>query len=278
MRINPYLIVIFTTMIMGSSGVFIKYLQLPTLVLTSIRMAVPAFLLYTFFAARGQFLIKKSSKTIILASTLNAIRLFFFVLSFAYTSIGNAIIILYTWPVFATIFEQLILKEKIKKANALLMALPFTGVIILFSQQDFSLQNRDILGMSSMLVAACLYAFSIILFKKESNKYSEFQTVFYQNMVGGIIFLPVFFFTDYQLSLHQISVAFIFASLLGIVAFGLFFTALKQLKASTVSFLTYLEVVFAMLYGFIFFDETITWNMLLGGGLIIISAVLLRKD
>jgi len=278
MRINPYLIIIFTTMIMGSSGVFIKYLQLPTLILTSIRMAVPAFLLYAFFAVRGQFLIKNSSKVIILASTLNAIRLFFFVLSFAYTSIGNAVIILYTWPVFATLFERLILKEKIKKANALLMGLPFAGVVILFSTQEFSLQNRDILGMASMLAAACIFALSIILFKKESHKYSGFQTVFYQNMVGGIVFLPVFFFTDYQITTQQLGLAFFFAALVGIVAFSLFFTALKMLKASTVSFLTYLEVVFAMLYGYIFFDETITWNMLLGGGLIIISAVLLRKD
>jgi len=265
-------------MIMGSSGVFIKYLQLPTLILTSIRMAVPAFLLYAFFAARGQFLIKNSSKVIILASTLNAIRLFFFVLSFAYTSIGNAVIILYTWPVFATLFERLILKEKIKKANALLMGLPFAGVVILFSTQEFSLQNRDILGMASMLAAACIFALSIILFKKESHKYSGFQTVFYQNMVGGIVFLPVLFFTDYQITPQQLGIAFFFAAMVGIVAFSLFFTALKMLKASTVSFLTYLEVVFAMLYGYIFFDETITWNMLLGGGLIIISAVLLRKD
>jgi drug/metabolite transporter (DMT)-like permease len=265
-------------MIMGSSGVFIKYLQLPTAIFTSIRMVVPAFLLFTIYAIKGQFLITKSSRVILLASTLNAIRLFFFVLSFAYTSIGNAVIILYTWPVFATLFERIILKEKIKKANALLLTLPFAGVVILFSQQEFSLENRDIIGMSSMLFAACIFALSVILFKKESHKYSGFQTVFYQNMVGGIVFLPVLFISDYQWNVHQITGAIIFACLLGVFAFGLFFTALKMLKASTVSFLAYLEVVFAIFYGYFFFDETITWNMMLGGILIIVSSILLKKE
>lgn len=278
MRLNPYLTIILATMIMATSGSFIKYLQLPTSMLASIRMAVPAIVLYTLFASRGEFLIKKSSKTIVLASGLNAIRLFFYVLSFAYTSIANAIIILYTWPVFATLFSALILKEKIERTNALLLVLPFTGVVLLFAQQDFSLQNQDVIGMSSMLFSASVFALSVILFKRESHKYSGFQTVIYQNMVGGVVFLPAFFLSDYQISLHQLSVAVFFAILLGVIAFGLFFSALRNLKASTLSFLTYLEVVFAILYGYIFFHETITWNMILGGALILVAAILLKKE
>lgn len=263
---------------MASSGSFIKYLQLPTSMLASIRMAVPAIVLYTLYAARGEFLIKKSSKIIVLASCLNAVRLFFYVLSFAYTSIANAIIILYTWPVFATLYSALILKEKIPKTNFFLLVLPFTGVVILFAQQDFSFQNQDVIGMSSMFFSASIFALSVILFKKESHKYSGFQTVFYQNMVGGIVFLPAFFFSDYAPTWHQLGIATFFALLLGVIAFGLFFTALRNLKASTLSFLTYLEVVFAILYGYIFFHETITWNMILGGALIIVSAIMLKKE
>ncbi|MCP4135057.1 MAG: EamA family transporter, partial [bacterium] len=48
------------------------------------------------------------------------------------------------------------------------------------------------------------------------------------------------------------------------------------IKASTASLLTYFEVISALFFAVLFFDETITWNMLAGGSLIIIAAISIR--
>ena len=143
--------------------------------------------------------------------------------------------------------------------------------------KEINFANKDFLGMSAMLLSAIIYSSTIVIFKKESNNYSKFETIFYQNLVGAIIFLPFIFINQPFPTVPQISVALIYAILIGLIGFGLFFSALKQIKASTASFLSYTEVISAILFGTILFNEVLTWNIIVGGLLIISSTILIRK-
>lgn len=274
---NPYIEVVFATFIMGSSGVFIKYLSLPPIVLSCFRLLIPTVLLAIFFGARRQKLFKYSVRWMLAGSLLNAIRIYFFMNSFAYTGLTNAVIILYTWPIFATLFGRLILRERIELRNGLLLLLPLAGILLIFSDEPLSLENDDFVGMSSMLLSAVLYALSVIVFKREAGRYSGYETVFFQNLVGSIIFLPFLWLTDFELTVVKTGVLLIFGSSIGILAFGLFFSALKKIKAATVSMMSYLEVLFATTYGVLVYHEQLSWNFLLGGSLIIAATLLLKK-
>lgn len=64
--------------------------------------------------------------------------------------------------------------------------------------------------------------------------------------------------------------------LVGVVAYNFFFFALKHLDASRASMLTYVEVVSAVLLGYLVLDEVLSWNMVVGGGCIILSTILLK--
>ncbi len=276
-ELNPHLKVVLATFIMGSSGVFIKYLALPPAVLACFRLAIPTVALYLYFHLRKVNLFRYPVKWMLLGSLLNAVRIYFFINSFVYTGIANAIVILYSWPVFATLFSRLILKEKVSLRQFFLLLLPLSGIALIFSNQPFSLENDDFIGMSSMLLSAIIYALSVIIFKKEAGRYSGFETVFFQNLVGSVLFVPFLFLADFTLSAGDVGLIFVFASSIGIVAFGLFFSALRRIKASTVSFLSYLEVIIASTYGVLIYDEAITWRLLLGGVLIIAATLLLTR-
>lgn len=278
MKINPYLEVILAVCIMGSSGVFIKFLNLPPVSLSFFRMAIPSTLLFIYFSIQGVKLFRGSYRLMLVGSVMNAARIFLFITSYTYTNISNAVIILYTWPVFATIFSMIFLGEKVAKRNQVLLLLPIAGIVLMFINQPFSTENEDFLGMCSMLLSAIIYASTIIIFKKESHKYSGYETVFFQNLAGGFIFLPFFLMNDISFSLTQALLIPTFGIVIGIGAFGLFFSALKKIKASTVSFLTYLEVLIASMYGVFIFDEKLTWNIIAGGCLIIIATLLLKKN
>lgn len=277
MKVNPYLQVLLAVLIMGSSGVFIKFLSLPPLVLSFFRLAIPTALLFIYFSIRGVNLFRYPVKLMLLGSVLNAARIFLFITSYTYTSISNAVIILYTWPVYATILSMLFLKEQVPNRNKVLLALPIIGIVLMFINQPFNTANRDFLGMSAMLLSALIYAMTIIVFKRESHKYSGFETVFFQNLAGGFIFLPFLLQENITFTIEQLSTLLLFGVLIGIIAFGLFFSALKKIKASTISFLTYLEVLVATMYGVLLFDEKLSWNTMVGGGLIIVSTLLLKK-
>ena len=277
MKMNPYLLALVAVFLMGSSGAIIKILDLPPTTLTFFRVAVPTVVLGLYLSLKRVRLLRYPVGWMLAGSTLNAARIYLYVLSYSYTSIANAIIVLYMWPIFATLMSRFFLGEHLPPRNASLLALPFIGILIIFSQQPFSWANDDFIGMSAMLASALIYAATVIIFKKESDKYSGLETVFFQNAVGSLVFLPLWLLDDTILGPATLVSLVLFATTVGVVAFGLYFTALKYIKASTLSFISYLEVLVATAYGLLFFGETLTWPTVVGGALIIVSTILLKK-
>jgi drug/metabolite transporter (DMT)-like permease len=154
---------------------------------------------------------------------------------------------------------------------------PIAGLGLMMHDKPFSFGNDDFIGMAAMLASAIIYAYTMILYKKESANYSKFEIVFFQNVVGGLLFIPAGVWGWANLTTAQISGAIIFGILLGIIAFGLFFSALRQIKASTASFLSYLEVVVTVLLGIWLYGDPFTWQMAIGGTMIVVSTYFLRQ-
>src|SRR3989338_10409211 len=278
MALNPYLEAIIAGIIWGSSGIFVKYLNLPPTTVTFFRLAIPTLILLLFFIFKKIKLFHGNNKLILLASTLNAGRVYLYTVGFTFASIGNAIIILYTWPIFTTIFSILFLKEKVPKRTFFLLFLALGGTALIYLNNEFSFSDKNFIGITAMLFSAVIYAFTVIIFKKELEKYSKYETIFYQNVIGSIIFIPFIFINKPLPTLFQTSIGIFYGALIGVVGFVFFFSALKKIKASTVSFLSYTEVVSAIILAVIFFQETLTWNIIVGGLLIILATTLTKKE
>ncbi|MEM8965211.1 MAG: DMT family transporter [Bacteroidota bacterium] len=275
---NPYLLAILAILILGSAGAFIKTLALPPVVLTAFRMVIPTVLLFGYFKLiRRVRLFRYSVRWLLIGSLLNAARLFLFIASYSYTSIVNAIVIFYTWPVFAVLYSRIWLKESIPRRNQFLLFLPLVGIIIIFSDQQITTDQQDLIGMGAMLLSSMLYALTVIIFKRTSHEYAGFETVFFQNLLGGFIFLPFALPHLSEINLPTYGLILLFSVSIGVLAFGMFFQALRKMQASTLSYLSYLEVVIASLYGILLFDETITIQFVIGAMLIIIATLLFRK-
>lgn len=278
MALNPYLEAILAGIIWGLSGIFVKYLHLPPTTVTFFRLAIPSLILLPFLLIKKIKLFHGNNKLILLASTLNAGRVYLYTVGFTFASIGNAIIILYTWPIFTTIFSILFLKEKVPKRTFFLLFIAMVGTALIYLNTEFSFSDKNFIGMTAMLSSAVIYALTVIIFKKESEKYSKYETIFYQNLIGSIIFIPFIFLNKPFPTLSQTSIGIVYGALIGLVGFIFFFSALKKLKASTVSFLSYTEVVSAIILAIIFFQEALTWNMVVGGLLIILATTLIKKE
>lgn len=148
----------------------------------------------------------------------------------------------------------------------------------MFGNQEWSFRDRDVIGMLLMMASAALYALTIIIYKKHSNEYSSLETIFYQNIVGAIVFLPFVFVHASSLSLHDATIAAgFYGGVVGIGSFLLIFYALKKLTTLRFSLTHYSEAVFAVSYGVLFLNESLTWNMVVGGLLIILAGWLLHS-
>lgn len=263
--------------IWGSSGAFVKYLGLSPGVIAFFRVGIPVMALGIWFTIKRERLFRNGVKIILMASVVNAIRLFFYFIGYLNAPIGNAIIILYAWPVFAVIFSHFFLREPLPCLNQILLFMAMGGIVMVFSDKNIRLDNSVVLGMGAMLISAALNAATVVLFKHESLKFTAPQIVFFQNFAGALIFLPFLLYGMDELTLHKTSVASGYGFLIGVVGYGLFFYALRQVRASTASFLSYLEVISGVLFGVILFHESLSWNEIAGGTMIILSSVLLRK-
>ncbi|MDR4988651.1 MAG: DMT family transporter [Bacteroidales bacterium] len=277
MKFNPYLAIILAATIGGSSGVFIKLIDLPATTITFFRMAVPVIILLGYLHYKQVKLFRGNYRVMMLASVLNAVRMFLFFVGYLYASIGNAVIILFTWPIFGTLFSAIFLKEKVSVRTSILIGLAFTGIVIMYVNTEISFENEDFIGMAAMLFSAVFFAATAVIFKRKLMFYSRTETIFYQNLVGAVAFLPFVFINTPLPSAVQAGAASFYGILIGIVAFMMFFYALRRLKMSHYGLFTYWEVIAALFFGVLFFGEAITWNMVLGGGLILATGILLRK-
>ena len=100
MRQKAIFSILIAATLAGSSGVFIKNLDIPATSIAFIRCALPVLLMGGLMLVRGIPFFRGNYRAMLGASALNALRIFFFFSAYLYTSIGNAVLISYTWPIF----------------------------------------------------------------------------------------------------------------------------------------------------------------------------------
>jgi len=277
MKNYAFYIVFFAALLSSTSGLFVKYMQIPATSMAWIRTATPALVIGLYFLISKRQIIRAKYMTMLSGSVINAFRMVFFFTTLIYTSISNAIIVFYTWPLFAVILSIIILKEKVSRQELIVLFLSFLGVLIVYMEHDFSFADKDFVGLTTGVITAFLYSCTIIFFKKGSDVYDPWETIFYQNIVGALFFLP-FIITnapvpsslDWTLGIgHGVTI--------GLVMFFMFFYGLRHLPASRASMITYVEVIGGMLLGYFVLHEKITTSMVIGASIIMSGSIYLRQ-
>lgn len=269
--------VIICALIAGTNGIFIKFMSsMSTGSIAWFRAVIPVLFLLPAVWRKGGLEIKGNYKHMILASFINAGRMYLYLTAYIFTSIGNAVVLFYTYPLFVTAIESLYYKRPIHKKQWLFLFLAFAGIVLTYAGKPFSFESNDFIGMLAAIGASVGYAITVIMFKKESHNYSQNQIIIYQNIAGAIVFLP-FLSTLPSAQPAHMGIGVVYGIIIGVVVFKMFFYGLKFLPAATATSLMYLEVVSAILFGYFILNEVLTWNTFAGGALILISSFYISK-
>ncbi|MDA3948686.1 MAG: DMT family transporter [Spirochaeta sp.] len=282
---SPELLVLTAAALWGTSGLAVQLADMPAPVIALFRMAVPTVVIGSVFLIRRRPLPRAGLSLRLGASALNAVRMFFFFTAYQYTSIANAVVALYTWPIFAAIFARILLKERISRTRAVLLAVAFTGIPLLYlraltnsatATADPFLRN-DIIGISSMLLSAALHAMAIVLLKRATAGGSRLDSTFFQNVVGAVVFIPIVIVMRPELSLFQVSIGLYLGLIVGTIGFTLFFIGLHQASTAGTTNLAYFEVIVAVALSVVVLRQPVYWNTVVGGILIVVSVLLSRR-
>ena len=199
----------------------------------------------------------------------------FFVLAFRYLSLADAHSIGSLTPIIIVALSAIILGEKVSLKIWALIFFGFIGVLIIMRPGLSIFDSKSLIP----LVAAFFLSFYQIITRKVSEYDSNETSLFYNSLVG--IILLAFLAFQYWQPLNFNSY-FLFIGVGVFFSFGLYFQiiALSFAKASTIQPFHYTLIFWAIILGYIFYDDFPDNFTLIGAIIITISGiyVLNKKD
>jgi drug/metabolite transporter (DMT)-like permease len=210
----------------------------------------------------------KNQKWLIIRGVAGVISLTCFFESLNYLAIGTATSLRYTSPIFAAIFAFIFLKEKIKAIQWFLFLLAFAGVLMI---KGFGVDVNSV-GLILVLVSAISLGLIFVIIRKIGNSENPLVIINYFMMIafffGGVLSISNWKTPNLVEWLLLLSLGFF-----GYVGQLYMTKAFQSNETNLVAPLKYLEVVFMIVIGAIWFDEIYNLWTLFGIFLILIGLV-----
>ena len=175
----------------------------------------------------------------------------------------------FSGPIWVVIFSMLFLSEKIRTKRWVAVGLGFIGVLII-SKPGFD--NLNYYYIFPIIFCIGFAGVSILIRKLTLAGESVWLIAFYFSVASGLGGLATFPLSDWIMPTKYDLVLLILVGFLGGIANLTLTQSYKLAEVTLTTPLKYLSLVFAIIFGFYFFNEVPSFNTLLGAGLIVISS------
>jgi drug/metabolite transporter (DMT)-like permease len=192
--------------------------------------------------------------------------------------IAEAIAISFIAPLIALYFARLVLGEIIRPAAILASLLGIAGVLVIgagrFGQGE--LDRGSAFGIASVLASAVFYAMNLVLQRKQALLAGPIEIALFQNAIVAVIFTlpaPFLFAMPDAEGLKLIGLA----SVLALVALLFLSWGYARAEAQVLVPIEYTGFLWAALFGWLFFGETVSPATLAGAALIVIGCLVAAR-
>jgi len=203
---------------------------------------------------------------------------FLFFWGLARVPLAQAIALAFIAPLIALYLASLLLKETIGKRTIGASLVAFAGVVVIFIGQAQADLGRDALvGSFAILLSAALYALNIIIMRRQALVAGPLEITFFQSLIVTSCLLFVVPFANVSLPPAAAWPALLLAALLAISSMLLLSWAYARAEASYLAATEYTSFLWAMLFGWMIFGETVSPYTLAGATLIVAGCVLAAR-
>jgi RarD protein len=263
--ISGYLYVLAAMLIWGSVGVFVRFADQPAATIVFVRVAVAFIALAVYMlVTRQPVSFGRNRGRVLLSGVVLALNWLFFFKAIQTTTIGNAVLTYYLSPVFSILWARLFLGEKLEVKVIWALALAASGVGLMLSNYEFSLQSSDFIGILFGLAGALFYSMVVVMAKSITDV-SSASLVLAQMGVASLIFLPIAWANPTEVGIVSLGSMFVMGLVHSALALGLYFAGLKKIKVQHASILSYVDPASALLYALIIFGEVPSMLTAIGG-------------
>jgi len=197
------------------------------------------------------------------------------------TSSGHGAILFATTPIWIFLIAQFILKEKLIVRRAIGIVIAVIGVIVLMTGGAVKLGTEYLFGDLLILLAVLTWAFYTIFGKELVRKYGALRITAYALSSGTVLYLPFGAFFASQLDYAAVSMGGWLAVLYmaigtSVIAYGLWYWALKYMDASRMAVFHNIQPVVATIVAFYWLGEPLGIEFIIGG-VIVLGGVILAE-
>jgi drug/metabolite transporter (DMT)-like permease len=235
-----------------------------------LRLLISGSILFILAYFTGRLKIAKQHYKLFFLAALFEPFLYFLGESFGMQLVSSvtASVIVATIPVFTPIISSIIYSEKLFKINIIGIVISFIGVGLVIINKSFSL-DASLVGVLLMFVAVGAAIGYAMALRKLTPHYDAITIVAIQNIIGLILFTPLFYTLEFNSFLKNFSMKAmipvinlaIFASSL---AFILFAYGVSKLGISKANAFTNLIPVITSIFSYFILDEQFTIVKIIG--------------
>lgn len=270
--------------IWGASFVFIKLAleSYTPATVVALRIAGSAVLLFLVLRQRGLALptARRDWGNLLVASMVSMVLPFLLITwGEQYINSGLAAILIAMTPLFTLLIALLWThEERLGLLRTLGVVIGFTGVIIAVNIRHFDLSSATSWGQLAVLVAAFCYAAGAIYARRVFRGMPALVTATGTMITGALSITPIALLMDGLPTLHPTGVALF--GVLGLtflstsIAYILYYWILEHIGSARTTMVTYLVPVFALLYGWLWLQEHIGVEAIIGLGLVLTGIML----
>ena len=202
----------------------------------------------------------------------------FLLLAFASVSLptGLTSILNGTAPLFGTVVASVWLHEKLTPARIAGLMLGFVGVVIVVGWNTIDSTPGSLRAIVAALLAALMYAIAAPYIKQNLADVPSLVATTGSQLGAALIILPALPFTvPQQVPSPRVVISVLALAVLSTAfAYLLFFRLIQTIGSTKALTVTYLVPIFAMLWGAIVLQETVTSSMILGCGLVLLGTAI----
>jgi len=269
---------VLSALFMGTVGVFAKITGLDAEVITFFRLGLGAafMVLFLLVTGQGRRLRSRPSWPVLLNGIMLAGFIIFYVQAMEYTTMANAIMLVYLAPLAASIYAHCFLGERLTLASIALIALALFGFAMMMEfRVDFGGDSRHLRGIGLGLVSMLCYAAFILINRKIDPSIHVYTRTLYQLLIGALTMLPLclWHWPAVPPSLWPWLAGT--GLIPGFLAILCAVIALSRLPAATFGTLAYIEPIAVIVFGWALFHESLSW-LQMGGCLLIIASGILK--
>jgi drug/metabolite transporter (DMT)-like permease len=225
-------------------------------------------ILWPILSSQGISLRGNQTGILVLRGVFGTLTFFCLLKSIAMIPLSNAIVLFYTFPLFAYLFTFLFFRTGVEIGEIFLIGIGLLGIYI-FINPNFHFFN---IGYIYGLLSGCLGGMAMVLIYKARQTNGSLIIYFYFCLIGGIIFFP-FWVQGFKIPEAQWGIPLVLVALLLLFGQLLMNHGFKYCKAAEGSLILMSEIVFAGTAGALLFKDPITYHFIVGGFLIIGSGV-----